>query len=66
MSVSMGMSGTLNPGELRRRHRSSGRRRRNLLLPSDHTVVVKEAVRMVEFSTHDQMSQVLAGVVGKL
>jgi len=28
--------------------------------------VVEEAVRMVEFSPHDQMSQVLAHVVGKL
>ena len=34
--------------------------------PSGHTVVVKEAVRMVEFSPHDQMSAVLAHVVGKL
>jgi hypothetical protein len=34
--------------------------------PSGHTVVVEEAVRMVEFSPHDQMSQVLAHVVGKL
>ena len=34
--------------------------------PSGHTVVVEEAVRMVEFSPHDQMSQVVAHVVGKL
>ena len=34
--------------------------------PSGHTVVVEEAIRMVEFSPHDQMSQVLAHVVGKL
>ena len=34
--------------------------------PSGHTVVVEEAVKMVEFSPHDQMSQVLAHVVGKL
>jgi hypothetical protein len=34
--------------------------------PSGHTVVVEDAVRMVEFSPHDQMSQVLAHVVGKL
>jgi ethanolamine utilization protein EutQ (cupin superfamily) len=34
--------------------------------PSGHTIVVEEAVRMVEFSPHDQMSQVLAHVVGKL
>ena len=33
--------------------------------PSGHTVLVEEAVRMVEFSPHDQMSQVLAHVVGK-
>jgi len=34
--------------------------------PSGHTVVVEEAVKMVEFSPHDQMSHVLAHVVGKL
>jgi len=34
--------------------------------PSGHTILVEEAVRMVEFSPHDQMSQVLAHVVGKL
>ncbi len=34
--------------------------------PPGHTVVVEEAVKMVEFSPHDQMSQVLAHVVGKL
>jgi ethanolamine utilization protein EutQ (cupin superfamily) len=34
--------------------------------PSGHTIVVEEAVRMVEFSPHDQMSQVLGHVVGKL
>ena len=34
--------------------------------PSGHTIVVEEAVKMVEFSPHDQMSQVLAHVVGKL
>ncbi|MDJ0961799.1 MAG: cupin domain-containing protein [Acidimicrobiia bacterium] len=34
--------------------------------PSGHTVLVEEAVEMVEFSPHDQMSQVLAHVVGKL
>ena len=34
--------------------------------PSGHTTVVEEAIRMVEFSPHDQMSEVLAHVVGKL
>ena len=34
--------------------------------PAGHTILVEEAVRMVEFSPHDQMSQVLAHVVGKL
>ena len=34
--------------------------------PSGHTVVVEEPVKMVEFSPHDQMSQVVANVVGKL
>ena len=34
--------------------------------PSGHTVVIEEAVKMVEFSPHDQMSQVLAHVVGNL
>jgi len=34
--------------------------------PSGHTIVVEEAVRMVEFSPHDQMSQVLGHVVSKL
>lgn len=34
--------------------------------PAGHTVFVEEAVKMVEFSPHDQMSQVLTHVVGKL
>lgn len=34
--------------------------------PSGHTVVVEEAVEMVEFSPHDEMSGVLAHVVDKL
>lgn len=34
--------------------------------PAGHTVLIEEAVKMVEFSPHDQMSQVLAHVVGKL
>ena len=34
--------------------------------PSGHTILVEEAVRMVEFSPHDQMSHVLTHVVGKL
>lgn len=34
--------------------------------PSGHTILVEEPVRMVEFSPHDQMSQVLGHVVGKL
>ena len=34
--------------------------------PSGHTIVVEEGVRMVEFSPHDQMSQVLGHVVGQL
>lgn len=34
--------------------------------PAGHTIVVEEAVRMVEFSPHDQMSEVLAHVVAKL
>lgn len=34
--------------------------------PAGHTVVVEEAVRMVEFSPDDQMSEVVAHVVGKL
>lgn len=34
--------------------------------PSGHTIVVDEAVKMVEFSPHDQMSKVLAHVVGKM
>ena len=34
--------------------------------PAGHTIVVEEAVRMVEFSSQDEMSQVLAHVVGKL
>lgn len=34
--------------------------------PAGHTVVVEEAVKMVEFSPHDEMSEVLAHVVGKL
>ena len=34
--------------------------------PDGHTVLIEEAVKMVEFSPHDQMSEVLAHVVGKL
>ena len=34
--------------------------------PAGHTVLIEEAVKMVEFSPHDQMSEVLAHVVGKL
>lgn len=34
--------------------------------PNGHTIVVEEPVRMVEFSPHDEMSKVLAHVVGKL
>lgn len=34
--------------------------------PSGHTIVVEDAVTMVEFSPHDQMSDVLAHVVTKL
>jgi hypothetical protein len=34
--------------------------------PAGHTVLVEEAVRMVEFSPHDEMSAVLAHVVAKL
>ena len=34
--------------------------------PPGHTIVVEDAVRMVEFSPHDQMSAVLAHVVAKL
>ncbi len=34
--------------------------------PSGHTILVEEAVRMVEFSPHDQMLQVLGNVVGNL
>ena len=34
--------------------------------PPGHTVVVEEDIRMVEFSPHDQMSEVLGHVVGKL
>jgi hypothetical protein len=34
--------------------------------PAGHTILVEEAVRMVEFSPTDQMSQVLAHVVSKL
>ncbi len=34
--------------------------------PDGHSIVVEEAVKMVEFSPHDQMSGVLAHVVGKL
>ncbi len=33
--------------------------------PFGHAVVVEEAVRMVEFSPHDQVSQVLAHVVDR-
>ena len=38
----------------------------NYYWPAGHTVVVEEAVRMVEWSPHEEMSQVLAHVVGKL
>lgn len=34
--------------------------------PSGHTILVEEDVRMVEFSPHDEMSEVLSHVVGKL
>ena len=34
--------------------------------PSGHTIVVEEPVKMVEFSPHDQMSEVVTHVVGKL
>ena len=34
--------------------------------PPGHTVVVEDAVRMVEFSPHDEMSQVVAHVVERL
>jgi hypothetical protein len=34
--------------------------------PAGHTIVVDDAVRMVEFSPHDQMSDVLAHAVAKL
>jgi ethanolamine utilization protein EutQ (cupin superfamily) len=34
--------------------------------PAGHTIVVDEAVRMVEFSPHDQMSDVLAHAVANL
>lgn len=34
--------------------------------PAGHTILVEEPVRMVEFSPHEQMSEVLAHVVGKL
>lgn len=34
--------------------------------PAGHTIVIEDAVRMVEFSPHDQMSDVLAHVVAKL
>ncbi len=34
--------------------------------PSGHTILVQEPVRMVEFSPHDQMSQVVGNVVGNL
>ena len=34
--------------------------------PAGHTIVVEDAVSMVEFSPHDQMSDVLAHVVAKL
>jgi hypothetical protein len=34
--------------------------------PAGHTVLVEEAVRMVEFSPHEEMSGVLAHVVAKL
>ncbi|MGA9276805.1 cupin domain-containing protein [Ilumatobacter sp.] len=34
--------------------------------PAGHTIVIVDAVRMVEFSPHDLMSDVLAHVVAKL
>ena len=34
--------------------------------PSGHTILVEEPVRMVEFSPHDEMSEVVGNVVGVL
>ena len=34
--------------------------------PSGHTILVEEPVRMVEFSPHDQMTEVVGNVVGVL
>jgi uncharacterized cupin superfamily protein len=34
--------------------------------PSGHTILVQEPVRMVEFSPHDQMTEVVGNVVGNL
>jgi mannose-6-phosphate isomerase-like protein (cupin superfamily) len=34
--------------------------------PSGHTILVEEAVRMVEFSPHEDMMEVLGNVVGNL
>jgi ethanolamine utilization protein EutQ (cupin superfamily) len=34
--------------------------------PSGHTILVEEPVRMVEFSPHDEMSEVVRNVVGVL
>ena len=34
--------------------------------PSGHTIVVEEPVKMVEFSPHEQMSEVVTHVVSKL
>ena len=34
--------------------------------PPGHTIVVEDAVRMIEFSPHDQMSEVLAHVVSEV
>ena len=34
--------------------------------PAGHTVRIEEDVRMVEFSPHDEMTEVLTHVVGKL
>ncbi len=48
-----GSQETVNPGEL-------------YYWPSGHTILVEEPVKMVEFSPHDQMSEVVANVVGNL
>ncbi len=34
--------------------------------PSGHTILVQEPVKMVEFSPHDQMTEVVGNVVGVL